>query len=34
MSADGHYVVFHSPATNLVELDTNAANDVFLHERP
>ena len=34
VSADGHYVVFHSPATNLVELDTNAANDVFLHERP
>ncbi len=31
MSADGSRVVFTSAASNLVDGDTNAANDVFLH---
>lgn len=29
VSADGHYVLFSSPATNLVGADTNGAWDVF-----
>lgn len=33
ISADGRYVVFSSRATNLVTGDSNAAEDVFLHDR-
>jgi len=33
LSADGRYVVFESAATNLVVGDTNAATDVFRHDR-
>jgi Tol biopolymer transport system component len=33
ISADGRFVAFHSGATNLVADDTNAADDVFVHER-
>jgi hypothetical protein len=33
ISADGRYVVFHSPATNLVLGDTNGKADVFVHDR-
>lgn len=33
LSADGRYVVFESIATNLVAGDTNAATDVFRHDR-
>jgi len=33
MSGDGRYVVFQSAATNLVVGDTNAADDIFLHDR-
>ena len=33
VSADGRYVAFASPATNLVPGDTNGFNDVFVHER-
>ncbi len=33
LSADGAFVAFDSDATNLVEGDTNARNDVFVHER-
>ena len=33
MSADGRYVAFESDATNLVPADTNAATDVFVHDR-
>lgn len=33
ISADGRYVVFESSATNLVDGDTNSANDVFIHDR-
>ena len=33
ISADGRYVVFTSGATNLVADDTNAAYDVFVHDR-
>jgi predicted RNA-binding protein with TRAM domain len=32
ISGDGHYVVFHSYASNLVSGDTNVANDIFLHD--
>ena len=32
MSADGRYVAFHSPATNLVAGDTNASHDVFVRD--
>ncbi|HEC07872.1 MAG TPA: hypothetical protein ENJ12_13530 [Thiolapillus brandeum] len=32
ISADGRYVVFDSLASNLVDNDTNAATDVFLHD--
>jgi WD40-like Beta Propeller Repeat len=32
ISADGRYVVFESVATNLVTSDTNAAQDVFVHD--
>ncbi len=32
MSADGRYVVFHSPATNLVTGDTNGFQDIFLRD--
>jgi Tol biopolymer transport system component len=34
ISSDGRYVAFHSFAGNLVPGDTNAAADVFVHERP
>jgi len=33
ISADGHYVVFQSAASNLVPSDTNGFDDVFLHDR-
>lgn len=33
ISADGRYVTFTSPATNLVPDDTNNADDVFLRDR-
>ena len=33
VSADGRFVAFASPATNLVAGDTNAAQDVFVHDR-
>ena len=32
ISADGHYVVFESTASNLVSGDTNGTLDVFMHE--
>lgn len=33
ISADGRYVAFESTATNLVDGDTNASSDVFVHDR-
>jgi len=33
MSADGRFVAFQSQAANLVPGDTNAASDVFVHDR-
>jgi len=33
ISSDGHWVAFHSHATNLVENDTNWKPDVFVHDR-
>lgn len=33
ISYDGRYVAFYSLATNLVPGDTNAAGDIFLHDR-
>src|SRR5262245_23947239 len=33
ISADGHYVAFHSNADDLVPLDTNGYDDVFVHDR-
>ena len=33
LSADGRFVVFVSTATNLVEGDTNNADDVFVRDR-
>jgi len=33
ISADGRYVAFVSDAGNLVDNDTNAKNDVFVHDR-
>jgi len=33
LSADGHYVAFHSSATNLVPGDTNGVFDIFFHDR-
>ena len=33
LSADGRFVAFDSPATNLVAGDTNANFDVFIHDR-
>jgi len=33
ISADGRWVVFQSDATNLVPGDSNAAPDIFLHDR-
>jgi hypothetical protein len=33
ISGDGKTIVFTSSATNLVGADTNAANDVFVHDR-
>jgi Tol biopolymer transport system component len=33
ISADGRYVAFESDASNLVSRDTNAASDVFVHDR-
>ncbi len=33
MTPDGRYIAFASAATNLVTSDTNAATDVFLHDR-
>ncbi|WP_157640283.1 choice-of-anchor Q domain-containing protein [Lamprocystis purpurea] len=33
ISADGRFVVFTSAASNLVSGDTNAADDIFVHDR-
>ena len=33
ISADGRYVAFHSPHTNLVALDTNGVRDIFVRDR-
>jgi Tol biopolymer transport system component len=33
ISSDGHYVVFNSDATNLVEGDTNGTPDIFVRDR-
>ena len=33
ISADGRFVAFESAATNLVGGDTNAAEDIFVHDR-
>lgn len=33
ISADGRFVAFRSTATNLVAGDTNAAHDIFVHDR-
>lgn len=33
ISADGRYVIFSSVAGNLVEGDTNAVSDAFIHDR-
>jgi hypothetical protein len=33
ISANGHFVAYYSDATNLVAGDTNAAFDVFVHDR-
>ena len=33
ISADGRYVAFESPATNLVPNDTNKSHDVFVRDR-
>jgi Tol biopolymer transport system component len=33
LSADGRYLTFSSAATNLVPNDSNAATDVFVHDR-
>ena len=33
ISGDGRYVVFRSPATNLVDDDTNEKTDIFVHDR-
>ena len=33
LSADGRYVAFSSPASNLVSGDTNNVSDVFVHDR-
>ncbi len=33
ISADGRFVVFESPATNLVAGDTNGLHDIFVHDR-
>ncbi len=33
ISADGRFVAFYSAATNLVSGDTNAADDIFVHDR-
>lgn len=33
LSASGRFVVFHSLASNLVVNDTNAARDIFVHDR-
>lgn len=32
ISADGRYVAFQSTATNLVHVDTNALQDIFVHD--
>ena len=33
LSADGRFVAFVSDATNLVPVDTNGTNDIFIHDR-
>ena len=33
ISSDGRYVAFNSFSDNLVEGDSNGANDVFVHDR-
>ncbi|WP_447971506.1 TolB family protein [Nitrospira sp. M1] len=33
LSADGRFVAFASQASNLVPQDTNAVNDIFVHDR-
>ena len=32
ISEDGRWVSFHSPATNLIDGDTNGVSDVFVHD--
>ncbi|HQW81380.1 MAG TPA: putative Ig domain-containing protein [Pseudomonadota bacterium] len=33
ISADGRYIAFESVASNLVAVDSNGTNDIFLHDR-
>ncbi len=33
LSRDGRYVTYSSPASNLVQGDTNAASDIFIYDR-
>ena len=33
ISADGRYVAFQSDATTLISNDTNASQDIFIHDR-
>ena len=33
VSLDGNLIVFHSSASNLVPVDTNALSDIFVHDR-
>lgn len=33
LSADGRFIAFESTASNLVPIDTNGDNDVFVHDR-
>jgi Tol biopolymer transport system component len=34
ISQDGRYIVFSSPATNLVSEDSNGVDDIFIYEQP
>ena len=33
ISTDGRYIVFNTPASNLVPNDTNGKSDIFIHDR-
>src|SRR5215213_1500859 len=33
MSSDGRYIAFDSSSNNLIPVDTNGAEDVFVHDR-